>query len=406
MGNASDHRNRSGGSGDGVDDGRPLAGVKVCNRCNTSKPLSDFFKKSDGAQGVRGRCKQCEGYSRSAPVPKPQEDPLETALSEHKNARYRREAEAKEKALVTEVEKLRAKLEALAPLSRPSTSTIPAAPKPEKGEAVPIILASDWHVEEEVEKEKMHGVNEYNLAIAEKRAHNYFRNSLRLIDLAARDSVIKRVSVGLLGDLLSNSIHPELMEVNQLGPVDAMTFAKDLIVSGIKYWLKNSDLKFEFNCVGGNHGRMTEKTRIATNAENSLESFAYRFLAAELQHEKRVSFRIAPGDMLYSDIFPTYRVRWIHGDQISYGGGVGGVTIPLNKWISRQDRSIPASLTCLGHFHQMLDGGNFLLNGSLIGASPYSQRYGFSPEAPAQQFALIHSRNGGSKSIVAPVWVD
>ena len=265
---------------------------------------------------------------------------------------------------------------------------------------------SDWHVEEEVDPEKMHGVNEFNLKIAEARAHRFFVNSLRLINLTARDSVIRRVCVGLLGDLFSNSIHPELMEINQLGPQPAARFAKDLIVGGIQYWLKNSDLTFEINCVGGNHGRMTEKTRIATNAENSLETFAYWFLAAEFKDEPRVTFRIAPGDMLYSQIFPGYRVRFIHGDQISFGGGVGGVTIPLNKWIGRQDQSIRADLTCLGHFHQLLDGGRFLLNGSLIGASPYSQRFGFSPEPPAQQFALIHSRGGGCKSIVAPIWVD
>jgi hypothetical protein len=271
---------------------------------------------------------------------------------------------------------------------------------------VPIVLFSDWHLEEEVDKEKMHGLNEYNLEIAERRAHQAFRGALRLMDLAARDSLVRRAVVALAGDFFSGSIHLELLEINQLGPQEAARFAKEQLAAGIRYWLENSDLHFEFNCVGGNHGRMSEKTRISTNAENSLEAFMFHFLAAEFVGEPRVKFRIATGDMLYTDIFPGYRVRVIHGDQIGYGGGIGGVSIPLNKWIFRQDKSVPAALTLLGHFHQRLDGGSYLCNGSLIGPSPYSQRFGFSPERPQQQFALIHSRHGGTKSLVAPIWVE
>lgn len=358
-----------------------------------------------------GPCTNADAKARRAAArqdkpPKPARPPLEAALEAAHEQRQRRDLAAESKALTAEVERLRAREAALRPLHGSSPITIPPAPRPEKGEAVPLILASDWHVEEEVDREKMHGLNEYNLEIARSRSEAFFRNSLHLVELSARDSLVRRVSVGLLGDLFSNSIHPELMEINQLGPQPAARYAKDLIVGGINYWLKNSDLTFEINCVGGNHGRMTEKTRIATNAENSLETFAYYFLAAEFKNEPRVKFKIAVGDSLYVDIFPTYRVRFIHGDQISFGGGVGGVTIPLNKWIARSDNSIRADLTCLGHFHQRTDGGRFLINGSLIGASPYSQRFGFSPEPPAQQYALIHSSAGGRKSIVAPIWLD
>lgn len=397
---------------------------KRCPACTHEKPIDQFGANAARADGHESYCRPCrnlraKSYTAAniakhrsaepkptAPEPSAPDELLTAALTAAHEARQRRDLAAESKALTAEVERLRAEQAAMRPLHGSTPIAIPTPPAHVKGEAVPLILASDWHVEEEVELEKMHGLNEYNLTIAEARARRFFVNSLRLVELTARDSVIRRVCVGLIGDLISNSIHPELMEINQLGPQPAARFAKDLIVGGLNYWLKNSDLEFEINCVGGNHGRMTEKTRIATNAENSLETFAYWFLAAEFKHEPRIKFRIAPGDMLYSQIFPGYRVRFIHGDQISYGGGVGGLTIPLNKWIARQDNSIRADLTVLGHFHQMIDGGRFMVNGSMIGPSPYSQRFGFSPEPPAQQFALIHSRAGGCKSIVAPVWLD
>lgn len=397
----------------------------LCPACNVEKAPEAYSKDKHTRSGYSWSCRECRNAFRrnksvrptapertsqvAAPAPKPFPPPLpplESARKAHVEGRQKRDLLAEHKALNHEVERLQKTLDAMMPLRHSNPVAIPPARPPVKGEAVPLILMSDWHVEERVDSEKMHGVNEYNLEIAKARAQRFFENSLRLVNLAARDSTINRVVVGLLGDLISGSIHPELMEINELGPQPAARFAKDLIVGGIQFWLDNSDLDFEINCVGGNHGRMTEKTRIATNAENSLETFAYYFLAAEFKNEPRVKFRVAPGDMIYSNVFPDFRVRFIHGDQIGYGGGVGGVTIPLNKWIGRQDNSIRADLTCLGHFHQFFDGGRFLLNGSLIGASPYSQRFGFSPEPPQQAFALIHSRNGGCKSLVAPIWVD
>lgn len=380
---------------------------KKCCRCGALKSLDLFGRNRTRPTGYEYHCKACRGLKASpkaAPVLTP-DDHLKHAYSQAQERKARTDLKSQASALIDENNRLKGLLNALRPLEHCSPRLIPTPPEPVKGEAVPLILISDWHVEEEVSIEKMHGLNEFNLDIAAARSRKFFEHSLRLIQLASRDSVIKRAVIGLLGDLFSGAIHPELMEVNQLGPQPAARFAKDLLVGGIQYWLDHSDLDFEFNCVGGNHGRMTERTRISTNAENSLEVFAFYFLAAEFKDEPRVKFRIAPGDMIYSRIFPNYMVRFIHGDQITFGGGVGGVTIPLRKWISRQDKSIRADLTCLGHFHQALDGGDFLLNGSLIGPSPYSQRFGFSPEQPAQQFALIHSRDGGRKSIVAPIWV-
>jgi hypothetical protein len=32
---------------------------KTCSRCGLDKPLSAFYKQKGGAQGRRGRCKEC-----------------------------------------------------------------------------------------------------------------------------------------------------------------------------------------------------------------------------------------------------------------------------------------------------------------------------------------------------------
>jgi hypothetical protein len=399
---------------------------RECGACKQIKASSEFYV--NGKRGLHYKCKSCMSavaaarywtqkattspspQHQASPQPPPKPEPPSEATAQQIEMEYRERAattSARREAatLLGEVRTLRAKLEVAHALNGIKTATMNRAPQPEQGEAVPLILASDWHVEEEVELDKMHGLNEYDLDIARERAQRFFANAISLVEGVARDSIVKRAAVGLLGDFFSGKIHRELLETGLLGLVPAARFAKELLGSGLRLMMEAlPDLEFDIYCVGGNHGRMTEKTQIATNAENSLESFVYHSLAAEIGCD-RMRFHVAPGDELYAQIFPSYTVRFIHGDQVAFQGGVGGVSIPLNKWIARQNASIPAQLTCLGHWHQCLAGRDFLVNGSLIGPTPYSKRFGFSPEPPRQQFALIHSRNGGHRTMVADIWV-
>jgi hypothetical protein len=82
------------------------------------------------------------------------------------------------------------------------------------------------------------------------------------------------------------------------------------------------------------------------------------------------------------------------------------MTIPIRKKISAWDKAMRADLTVMGHFHQLMDGGDFLVNGSLIGYNEFAQAIGASPEEPRQAFFLVHARNGGQKSLTAPIWLD
>jgi hypothetical protein len=273
------------------------------------------------------------------------------------------------------------------------------------GKAIACMVASDWHVEEPVEKEKVHGLNEYNLEIAKVRAYNFFRNGLRLTNIHAASAQIDTIYLMVLGDLFSNWIHEELVETNLLAPLDALNFVLQLLTDGINFLLDNSEYKLIVDCIPGNHGRMTKKMRIHNATETSLETFMYQQLARSLSSEKRVEFRVANSKMLYRKFFD-YNIRLIHGDDIGYGGGVGGVTIPIRKKLAMWDKAIKADLTVMGHFHQMLDGGDFLVNGSLIGYNTFAQSIGASPEEAKQSFFILCDRGGGCKTSVSPIWLD
>ena len=272
-------------------------------------------------------------------------------------------------------------------------------------EAVAVMIASDWHVEEEVLPATVNGMNEYSLAIAKTRAENFFVNGVRLIKVFQKDTKIDRLILALLGDFITNSLRDENLENNQMQPGDALWYAKTLLVSGIKYILANTDVKLTIPCHTGNHGRMTDKVHWSTESGNSLERYMYRDLAEYFENEPRVEFLIAEGLMSYVDVYGK-TLRFTHGHTIKFGGGVGGVTIPVRKAIAQWNKVKRADITIMGHFHQTFDGGDFMVNGSLIGWNTFGIAIKADYEPPQQTFFIIHNHAGGSKTGVCPIWLD
>ena len=275
-----------------------------------------------------------------------------------------------------------------------------------KSAATAFMVASDWHVEEPVVPASVNDMNEYNLEISRARSVKFFQNGLRLIQIFQKDTEIKQLVLPLLGDFFTNSIHEELAESNLLLPGDAAWRAQQYLVSGIEFLLKNSRLDILLICHSGNHGRMTKKVHISTEEGNSLETYMYRNMAEYFKNEPRVKFIVAEGMMTYITLYGGYTVRFLHGHSIKFGGGVGGITIPTRKALAQWNKAKRADLTIFGHFHQMMDGGDFIANGSLIGYNRFALSIKADFEKPRQAFFLISNYQGGEKTVVAPIRVE
>ena len=268
-----------------------------------------------------------------------------------------------------------------------------------KTPATAIILASDWHVEETVTPESVLGANEYNPTIARKRAELFFQNGLKLIRKEQQDVEITNVVLGILGDMISNGIHDELMETNAMEPIEAIMFAQELLRSGLKFWLSQTDFQFTIVCHTGNHGRTTKK--IQTNEHShSLEHFMYHSLKHEFKNEKRMTFIIPESYHSYLEIHGKV-VRFHHGHAVRGGSGVGGMAPSLLKAVGKWNNNRRADIDCIGHFHQYVDFGNVVVNGSMIGYNAYAQRNAFSAEPPRQAMFLIDAKRG--KTVSEPI---
>jgi hypothetical protein len=280
----------------------------------------------------------------------------------------------------------------------------PRETKSGQREATWVALASDWHIEETVESGKVNGVNSYNLAIARHRVERYFAGVVWLINYHKEKFKLRDGILWLGGDLITGYLHEENEELNQCSPVNAIASLHSWVVEGIRYILAHTDTQtLKVVCNSGNHGRLTKKTRPSTREANSIEWLLYHFLAREFQNEKRVEFALPQGAQTYVEVYNKV-IRFHHGDDAKYGGGVGGILIPINKAIQRWDTVRRADLTCMGHFHQYHDQESLVVNSSLIGFNPYALSIGARYEDPSQAFFLVDSKRG--KTFPSRIWVS
>lgn len=290
-----------------------------------------------------------------------------------------------------------AKARPLAPVKAPNR----AGRNPKQRVGCPVMLCSDWHVEEPVDPATVNGCNEYNLKIANAcidRLPEAFNWLMRDKRFDCRTGI-----VWLGGDLISGYIHAELEENNFLSPVKATLWLLPRIERMLRIILADSGLEsLIVPCNDGNHGRLTHKIRVSTRTANSIEWLLYQTLAARMADEPRIRFQVAAGEWNYLDVFDR-TLAFTHGDSFRYQGGVGGLTIPLRRGMNEIRKYRKVDYVSMGHFHQRMDLGDICVNGSMIGPTPYSVRIHAQPEQRQQSWFMLDSTRG--KALSAPVWL-
>lgn len=327
-----------------------------------------------------------------------------TTLHEiHARQHQRTQTEAKQdrEKLLAIIEEQGAQLEVALALSGASPPA-PLSCKIESNgdnEAVAFAIASDWHVEETVDPRAVNNLNSFDLGIAERRVNEFFRRTVKLTNTQRHGTKIDTLVLALLGDHMTGYIHEELRETNGLSPTETVLWLSDRIGAGIQM-LSQHFSRIVIPCSYGNHGRNTIKPRHATGAKNSYEWMLYNILAKQFpQHD----WRIADGYHNYLDVDGRI-IRFHHGDGLKYQGGVGGLTIPVEKAIANWNKAIPAHLDVFGHWHQSQQNPKWISNASLIGHNAYAISIKAPYEPPSQTYFLMDSKRG--RTITAPIFLE
>jgi hypothetical protein len=332
---------------------------------------------------------------------KPPKDPVAQRVEREEVSRTKKETNE----LVSEVRRLRELVEVQ---SKIAAQPLPKIKRVELAsgvrEATAVAMLSDLHVEERVLKGDTPIGNVYNLSIAETRLGRAFSGVEWLINHHSSDWKIRNLVLWFGGDMMSGQIHEENLETSDGTPIETLLWLYPRLVAGVRQLLSGLDLtSLQLICSYGNHGRDTKKCRFAKGAGHSYEWGMYQRLAHDLADDKRVQVLADPSEHQYTTVYD-WDLHFHHGHRINYGGGVGGIMIPINKAVSQWDKVRHCDFHHFGHFHQYFDHGNVTGNGSLIGYNSYAMGIKASPEPPQQAFYLLDSKR--AKCCMSPIWVS
>ncbi|MHB8388012.1 MAG: hypothetical protein ACYDBH_00355 [Acidobacteriaceae bacterium] len=272
---------------------------------------------------------------------------------------------------------------------------------------VPTLFISDLHWGETVFPAQINNVNEYNLQTARGRLRLLFERAVHLLKIISPSMNYPGIVVPLGGDMISGNIHDELTATNELNSMPAVEDLYKELVSLISA-LADTFGRVFLPCVSGNHGRDTRKIWAKDRHATSFDWLLYRFLALRFDVDKRVTFFIPDGPDAYYKVYD-HAYLLTHGDSFRGGDGVIGVMGPIirgdHKKRSRNAQvDMEYDTMLLGHFHQYVHHGRFIINGSLKGYDEYAYANNFGFEPPQQALWLTHPKYRITYRM--PVYVD
>jgi len=265
-------------------------------------------------------------------------------------------------------------------------------------------ILSDTHFDEVVNPAEVEGRNAYDRRIAELRLERYFTQVVRL----ARDYLAGMTYDGVVlflgGDLVSGDIHDELTQTNDAVMLDTVLHWSARVAAGIGL-LADEFGKVHVPAVVGNHGRRSRKPRAKGRARDNYDWMIAQLVARHFHGDTRVTFQIPDGTDCLVQVHDT-RFLLTHGDQVSGGGGIGGIWPPIMRMIAKKRTRAQFDAVVMGHWHQLIMAptAGVIVNGSLKGEDEYAAVMNFTPE-PAQQ-ALWTVAPGRGVTFSAPVFVE
>lgn len=266
-----------------------------------------------------------------------------------------------------------------------------------------VAMASDWHIEELVRPQTA-SANAYCLSIADLRIKRFFAAILWHHQFASQAFTLRNLVLWLGGDMISGYLHEENLETSQLAPQLAIRWVQPRILAGIRSLLESGLFeRIDLVCSYGNHGRTSKRMQFTTGAGQNLEWGMYQTIAEAFEGDPRIHVLADESEHQYHTVYGK-RLHFHHGHRVNYGGGVGGIMIPVNKAVSQWDKWNSADLHHFGHFHQYIDHGSIVINGSLIGPNGYALGIKATPEPPQQALYILDSKRG--KSLRSPIWVS
>lgn len=270
-----------------------------------------------------------------------------------------------------------------------------------------MIALSDWHLDETIKIASADGsgyLNRFGKAIAEERVSKLIRSAITVLGkYTEAGEVHPALTFWLGGDFTTGAIHPESRTITWCNPSKASAFAREQILrvlTEVPAAVKPS--RIDVVCSVGNHERTTDKPSVTVPAGFSTATGLYEHLHDLIvpvwERNGCMGTWHAPSDegpINYAPLSFGKIGRFLHGDArgFKFSGGVGGIAIPLNRFLGRCNMvpGAAGAITFVGHYHTFgwHENARAITNGSLCGFNGYAQSIGAGFEYPTQALAVL-----------------
>lgn len=274
----------------------------------------------------------------------------------------------------------------------------------------PILMLSDIHYGEVVNREEVYNSNEFSIDICEKRIKHTFETATGLLNHHFAYSNYPGIVLVLGGDMISGNLHEDHLATDEVPPLVQCYEIAKLVTDGIRLLSKEFPRVSVYG-VAGNHGRTTRKPRGKFYAQHNLDWLAYKMIADYLEKTENVEVW-APNARDLNFVVAGHRYRLTHGDQFRGGDGIIGPIGPITR--GDYKKRVTASLmpgqpeaydTMLcGHFHTLMSLTRLIVNGSVKGYDEYAMSINCPWEPPQQALWTVHPKHGHTWSM--PVICD
>lgn len=271
-----------------------------------------------------------------------------------------------------------------------------------QSEHMPYLLTSDFHAGEVVLESQTEAGYGYDTPTFRKRYRKMIEIAIYLSEAhAGGEWSYPGFIYARAGDAISGMLHPELIETDDMTPMDAVTVVAEEEAAGITLLAEHfGKVEIKTFRAGGNHGRNTLKPYGKNAAAHSYEALIEYLLKMHFKADPRVTFQSSES---FDVKFPIYgqNILLTHGDRIGSRGGQGfvGPAATIMRGVQRIFQEQGAlghhiNQVHLGHFHYPLMLPFCISNGSLPGYTEYAKANRMRPTPPQQMFCYFHPKRG------------
>jgi hypothetical protein len=251
------------------------------------------------------------------------------------------------------------------------------------GKFVTNCLLGDWQIGECFKSGDVLGMWEYNSKIIPQKVDRWIEHFHKIQDALDTGYMPSRIVIDLLGDFIEGiDIYPGQQRYLDLEPFDAMYMACDELARVIGSVAERyPDIPIDIFCVYGNHGRTNKNHHKRSNFDYAVYRNLQRMFLPWRGSKpcEGVNIYVSTGEGLIYEIpeFPGKRHLIFHGDSIRshLQFPYYGLDRAIGQFAELTGR--PPKYTKIGHFHRPSEGGKsgygkWIVNGSFVGASPFS----------------------------------